>query len=447
MSDYRAIPGIGNFSVLYTYNSSWHMLMAFFSFSWLGFQCFNDLNGYLYLLMILAGLEVIHQSLHHNRQLISTLVLLFFFFTYFFLRAFICLSSADFALGIITFGILVILLAHILYKAGRGFEHAYLMVMVASFAYTIKISGCLLLIIPIYMIVGQIRQGAYKNVRLSLCMITLILSPLLIRNAITSGYVFAPLNMIDILSFDWKMPAATEKSGLVGWSYLLEPYRTGITHISITEVDLQGKKITEPVPLTFKGILRAATYKQNVYDIGLSMVLLLSTFIHLVAGITYLKRIKSWFSDSFLFAMVLYGGMLIWLLILPVWIIGGLRIAIGYVGMYVCLAMALVIWHLDRLYKPFATYLLLTASFLFQIKNIFNVEDKQEIVSNYWLVPPAYPITHTKPVKIDDTYLYMPVGNEVDFCWGSPQPCTYTKAKNLESRGKTIEDGFRIKNP
>ncbi|MEO1654007.1 MAG: hypothetical protein AAFU64_10705, partial [Bacteroidota bacterium] len=45
---YPAIPGLGNLSVYFTYNSSILKVASLFSFSFLGYESFNDLNGWLY---------------------------------------------------------------------------------------------------------------------------------------------------------------------------------------------------------------------------------------------------------------------------------------------------------------------------------------------------------------------------------------------------------------
>jgi hypothetical protein len=176
----------------------------------LGYQNFNDLNGYLYVLLVLYALEGIEGLIQQKQLILNFTKAVFIIFSYFFLRAFVALASADFAAGMLTWVVMLELLSQF-YDSARNNFKIYVLVGISCFAFTIKISAIWILIVPFI----YIFKSAYELKKSRLFKITalalLITMPYLTRNVITAGYILYPISTIDIFDFDWKVPKETHR--------------------------------------------------------------------------------------------------------------------------------------------------------------------------------------------------------------------------------------------
>jgi hypothetical protein len=452
MSEYPIIPGIGNIYPALSYNSNWHILNTFWGFSFLGFQCFNDLNGYLYLLLILYSLEGLEGLFKREKTILNCTKVGFIFFSYFFFRPFVALTSADFAAGMLTWFVMIELLDKSLYRKGLN-DNAKLnaIIILSVFAFTVKISAIWILFIPLSYGVRFLYLKEHLYFIRIFSVVLLIIIPHLTRNVISSGYLLNPLTIIDIFHFDWKMPKETEKSGLIGFQYILDPYLTGITHHNRYIKGKDGERIRTNHRINFKEWISTSINESNLYSQGIFILILLSFLMYIGLAFYLNKATLSLGFEGILFFLLLFGGMLLWIFLLPSWKIGGLRIAFGLVMLFVLSPIVLFISILIQKY-PSKLGLVLLSQFLcvLQLKNFWNVEDKRLLISNHIILPPEFPIPSTKSVKVENitfhiiTEKYKNIDDEAG-CWGAKLPCITSLNPTFEPRGEKIEDGFRPK--
>ncbi|MCU0443754.1 MAG: hypothetical protein MUE85_02475 [Microscillaceae bacterium] len=284
MSEYPAILGLGNLSTALAYNSNWHILTAFFSFSFLGWQNFNDLNGYLYVLLILYAIEGIEGLLQQKQIILNFTKAIFIAFSYFFFRPFIALTSADFAAGMLTWIVMLELLNQF-YDNSENNLKIYVLIGLSCFAFTIKISAIWILIVPVIYIFKTAYELQKSRLFKLIALAFLIVMPYLTRNVITSGYVLYPINIIDIFDFDWKVPKETRLSGMVGYEYVIEPYLTGITHHEKYILNEQNQVVISHQRLSFGEWITNFVNNRNLYDFILAVFIILAGFIYLLVVI------------------------------------------------------------------------------------------------------------------------------------------------------------------
>jgi len=148
IENYSVVPGLANLQGRFGFNSSWHILSAVFSFSWLSGSKFYELNGFL--LLVLGGYFIFGttKELRSGRKVSAFLKILVCIFLF---RNFITSSASDLSNIYLSFFALVLALEKIEEKSVKPFDDKlitlFLTVLLVS---TIKISSVLnvLLLVP-----------------------------------------------------------------------------------------------------------------------------------------------------------------------------------------------------------------------------------------------------------------------------------------------------------
>ncbi|MDX2304504.1 MAG: hypothetical protein NW226_16980 [Microscillaceae bacterium] len=449
MEQYPVIMGLGNIAPCYSYNSSWHLLCAFFRCSFLGFDnLFNDLNGYLYgmiFLYALPGIQLLGRGSARFRELTKIAVIVL---GYFLMRGVVATITADMAVAFFVWLILTLWFEELLFQE-KNSSWVYL-VSLALFVFTIKLSAILLTLVPFYFFwksiyLQKIRQALYIS---ALCLIFCV--PYFTKNVLSSGYLLSPMTMIDVFEVDWKVPKALDQGGLIGFDYLLEPYLTGITHQRELLEDEEGKLTIVGKRLTFKELIIENLIGLNLYSLLFIGSIVLVVIIHAILWIKkppYFRQI-SLESDFRMLFMMMYLGILFILFLIPSWKTAQFRIGMGFLLFYISSTLPVLFFLIQEKYQKRAAYVLYVFIILLVIKNLYNVEDKPFLFQNYWLYPPKYPEVPTQKTKVGNITFYVVIQNELPKeiqCWGSEIPCYSEYPTWIEARGDGIKDGFRWK--
>lgn len=428
---YPVVLGLGNIAITYAYNATWFVLDAFYGFFFLGNHFFNDLNGYVAILVFLFCLEGLIQVSNHKAQLSDYFKIGLFFIAFLYFKSFLLTITPNFGVIVISFILFCLLLD---WLKNPSLLSAYVMVFLAAFAFTIRISAIPLLLIPLFFGYGYAKQKKYL-VCIGLTTSTfIIVMPYLLHNIITTGYLLNPVRILDFFAVDWKV----DPQIVIGQDHILKPF--------LENKALNGINNTY-IPTSQWYYLHF--FKYTSFASMAFHALVFSSWI----SIWWIYKLVSpeWDGGqkkTFVFIIFLaFVGMLMWLFLLPTWYWAGLKIAAGFLFFLVlCHWVALVLYAKVRLGKIYAffqhklsyTYLVIS------ILHFIHIERMQEVFSKYAWKPADFKIPQNMtPIQVNDIEFQVRSSEDQHGCWGAKQPCVQADDCFFEMRGKTMAEGFK----
>jgi hypothetical protein len=219
LQEYGTVKGLASINARIGFNSSWHILQANFGFRFLDVGLFNDLNGLIYLLMLLYSIGGINDLLKGDSQWRTALrafimlpVIAFHFGAtsdlLLFNINFISSPTSDIPACLLTWLIFLLFLTRTNQRKDGGTMPLtdILVVLYSAWACTIKFS-----VVPIFLLsaclvyrLAVARQFRQITGLVLGCM--LIATPWVVRNILISGYLLFPFSAIDIFHVQWKLP-------------------------------------------------------------------------------------------------------------------------------------------------------------------------------------------------------------------------------------------------
>jgi hypothetical protein len=219
LEEFGTVRGLANVNARIGFNSSWHVLQANFGFRFLHAGLFNDMNGLIFLLMLLYSIGGINDLLKGASQWRSALrafmmlpVLAFYYGMtsdlMLFSVNFLSSPTPDIPACLLTWLIFLLFLT----RPNEGRDNRsmtltdILVVLYSAWACTIKFST-----IPIFLLSAFLvyRLAATRQVRQIIALgvgCLLIATPWVTRNVLISGYLLFPFSAIDIFHVRWKLP-------------------------------------------------------------------------------------------------------------------------------------------------------------------------------------------------------------------------------------------------
>ncbi len=199
INEYGYVKGLANLHMFFGQNSAWHTLQAGFNFPFI-FDFFNDLNGYLFVLISFFALNNLnnYKTEQQSQSFKFGLILLFTLF----LMQFINAPSPD---------LIIFLIAPYLFYQFLGKHNAIstdcfkIALSLVLFLCFIKVTNAILIVLPIILFAKNF-QSLKKNIPSYIILCSGILILFISKNIIISGYILYPIEQINILSFDWKTP-------------------------------------------------------------------------------------------------------------------------------------------------------------------------------------------------------------------------------------------------
>jgi hypothetical protein len=191
INEYGFIKGLANLHIFFAQTSPFHVLQAGFNFNFIS-NHINDLNGFILIISSFFYLTVFEKRMKEKKEIhwigIITLFNVLFF-------QFINSPSPDFILLVLSQ--IVFYLFSEEKKSEENFKIITLLILLLIF---IKITVAPFILIPLYWLVKE-KKGLLFFI--SAGTITALL--FILKNSITSGYPFYPLNLFP-LPVDWKIP-------------------------------------------------------------------------------------------------------------------------------------------------------------------------------------------------------------------------------------------------
>lgn len=418
IEEYAAVPGIGNIRRQLGNNSNWFLLNAFSGFSFLGLKSVYTINAGL---VIMAALYV---TPHLNQHFWLRNFLLLLYFTIIATRKYTGAVTNDL---IITTGIIILFswFTDVVQNQNKKQIEIVLLIVLTMALITYKLSALPMAIFA----VGVYIYAHYKNlitkqITLGLTIIGLIVFiPWFITNIIHSGYLLFPMQGSNLFWVDWQMRP------------------------EIVAYEVYANLAYARAPLIDIEVSRYFTFKQwwphwiKSLDI-FSMILLLGGAVFytiMFAELLINKRFKKQFNENYYWVIAITC-----ILALALWFTHGPtpRFVFGY--LVFTITMGVNLFHRtvlqQLLYKQKFTIIIIV--FVVFIGWSFKLHLNNNLTSTL-LLPPNYTQPTLSNFTVSGGNLYVPKTNQQ--CWDSNLPCTNLPDSNIQFRGNSLGQGFRIK--
>lgn len=294
----------------------------------------------------------------------------------------------------------------------KGFESWTLIALIILLP-TFKLSNAILIVF-LLIALNQLNGKKLLTI-LGLCVIIVI--PFVIRNYFLSGYLVFPVAGIDIFSPDWIIPRET-----------VEATRTIIQSWAI----LPGVDAQTVQEMPVKNWLPEWFMKYSIIHRLILVVNLLSALFWVIAVVTRKQKHLLWVHAAVLLNVVF------WFFSAP-----DMRFAMG-VLIFNAGMMFLYLTNFkgySAIPRGFKYVLLLLPLLSWVYLSRFELAEALTD-SGYWLTPQSG-LSSPDIQKFSDPFVhYQPI--EGDRCYDAPLPCTPENCAQLEMRGTTLGDGFRV---
>lgn len=464
--NYAAVPGLGNLHERLATNSSWIVLAAAFSFSFLGIMSFNALSHFLLLLIIfysVGGVNNLFRKNFNASNWIRTFLIPIFLYSFHYPHlGWITTPSPDVPTVIFTW-IFFCFALQIIEEKGSFKTNLWTisLALISLFLMTIKLSGALLVLFAVYLFVNELLAKKYRNAIVLSGLVLVILTPFLIRNVIFSGYLLFPYPAIDIFSFDWKMPiekVAETKKVIENWAkfpawFRNVPKGATLDNMSFSQwYDVWLANQTMPM---LKELLNTIYY--------LSAAFLAAIVIYFIALFSRMKQVSNHFNrqKSRIFAYIIIFiiaaiSFIFWLKTAPD-LRFGWGIMFAYAGMLLFLPLQILINYIFKRIKlqfapkfQTAVYLLFSAIALYLFIDIYSdmktmIDQRKQTIGRgvFWnslYLPPDYNIGSLNVEEVNGFNVYYATTTGYS---PIPSNCGIT-TKNVYKRGESFQQGFRI---
>ncbi len=205
LTTYPTIKGLGNLHDRFAFNSNWHLLNAFFSFSFGLKNAFHHLNGLLFALVSYLAVEGFNNFIR-NTFTKTDILKICLIIPNFILITNISSPAPDLP---VTYFVLIILILFFEKINNQNLSEidyfSLLLFTLIAYVFTIKLSAVIIGFVGIFLLF-KLRNMNSKQYGLIIFMSLLIISPHIIRNVYLSGYLLFPIDKLDIFTLDWKIP-------------------------------------------------------------------------------------------------------------------------------------------------------------------------------------------------------------------------------------------------
>lgn len=428
--EYSIIPGLANLEVRFGVNSSYFLTASIFTFRFLLGEAIYPLHSLLALMILVWIIGRFYTSRNYKILLLLFIYVLFIYVNAFEIRG----LSNDIVPNLIVF----YLFARLIIEPSLLKKNFMLFIFVPFLLVTFKLSAALFFLIGIYPLCFIIKRRQWKIFRFLFISVALLLLVWGVRNVIITGYLIYPLYVIDLFTFDWKVPSIfLEKE-----SEYIKSFANSVFYKLFTDSD-------KVEPMRYYVL-------QYIYW---GVYVVISILSILVCTLSFCRKIKLQNAKVLYFACgVLLINILFWFISAPdPRFISGCFFITVFLGLYISLPDRIT--SLGQKYLPYLAivpvlFLLIDASKWVKTHS----QDTTQLTNSmclpqfdsgqYYLNRPIY----TAKELNDNVVIYLtddPQGRCFDLI-----PCVkekddseanYQDYKNLEPRGQRINDGFRYR--
>ncbi len=438
INTYAVVPGLGNLHPRLAFNSNWHLLSGVFSFPFLGMGTFNDLNGFLHLLMALFGLTGLKGLIAKEYTVSNALRAVLLIPTHLIVGYFNG-PSADVAVIYLIWMVVILFVQKTEKEELRQFDLKTVFIMLFSaWVCTIKLSAFPIAILPLFLMLQELRARRLRHIAILASVALILALPWMGRNVMLSGYLFFPFYQIDLFSVDWKVPTALVQEEV----RYIEAFAAGETLVKkIPYPELQQLDFAAWFPQWYQD-LRTANKGIFFLICGISLYLLFAFLLSVsTQGKAFLQKSRGYL---WLYAAI-YAGIAFWFVKAPDFRFGYAFTVILYLlGFSFLLVKMLASYR----YGKYAILGLMGLIALFYLRPLQIIgtdayymvkAGQRDFVLRPGQAPVHAPDIFTTP---EGLRIYKATWN--DQCWDNPLPCTpfYDLGVAVRDKKKGLASGF-----
>lgn len=432
LEEYGIIKGLGNLQLHYAYNSAYLPLCALFSMSFILPSALHTMTGFfmaLYSSYAVAGLLEFTSHSRHGGDFARIGLLIYAFTNMTGLQS----PATDYGTMFMTMYIMTAWISYAEERAGSrettGDDlsmYGYLSVL-SIFVVSMKLSAALLVILAIFPFVILVRKKMWRELASFLLIGFLSFLPYLVRNVILSGWLFYPVEAIDLFNVIWKIPAEymrVDSAQIKVWGRCL---------YDITRVD---EGISSWLPLWWENkehyeeMLIYSQFVGGALLTALAVIRLIEKKLNpavIVFYLTILANIALWFMTA---PFIRYG--LAFLLLLPLCTAGDLLDHIEKKKSYVLIGLTALV----------------AVNFFSWIDNYFMdnlVFVKHNLTAGYYINPIPFEEAEMYAYDMDGETIYIAGPYEKNSYYTCPSTCYDFMAERTQLIGSTVKEGFMAK--
>jgi len=450
MQEYGTVPGIANLDARLGYNSTWFDLQALFGFAFLKAGLFNDLNGLLFLYILVYSLYAVDKLLKGETSFSNYCKALFFLpvlFIYFGFSHDIMLYNIQFFTSPtydipVTF-ILWMLFFLFLDLKGMQISFAssiriYLIILYCAYLITVKLNAALVILIAIFLLGALLKERKFKNAFIVTCFCILIAIPWITKTVISCGYIIFPFVELDILNVDWKLtPRAVLYIENSVTAYAIDPNMYRSNSFS-NDKEFFSVSITEWFPAWF--------VQQNYINTVIFFTMILSAVAWLFMGIRRsIANRKDFFRKhtiDVVLGITILGGILLWITKGPAF-----RYGYGYILFFCMISITRVVYYFLKQYNSGYIGVFILA-YIFYALVYYGINMHEAFTKTLFANAPAIIFPSYSRDELGDGKFINVTKEPV--CGNAPLPSSpghvYPFLKPTY-RGKTIKNGFINQRP
>ncbi len=431
LEEYGIIKGLGNLQLHYAYNSSYLPLCALFSMSFMLPYALHTMTGFfmvLYCCFAVEGLSGYKAHISHAGDFARAALLVYALTNLTGLQS----PATDYGTMFMT---LYIMCCWISYTRERAADKAdrsdlamygYLSVL-SIFVVSMKLSAALNVLLAVFPFAVLVKKKMWKELTSFLIIGFLSFLPFLVRNVIISGWLFYPVDAIDLFNVVWKIPSEymkVDSAQIKVWGRCL---------YDITRVD---EGVGSWLPIWWES--KEHYEEMLIYSQFIGLFLLAFLFVLRIrekkfrpaAAVFYatiLGNIAMWFFTA---PFIRYG--LAFLLLLPLCTVGDLaeymkeKKSIILIGLSCIIAVNFCSW-IDNYFMDSLVFV------------------KHNLTAGYYVNPIPFEEAQMSEYDMDGATVYIAGPYEKNSYYTCPSTCYDFMAERTELIGSTIKEGFKAK--
>ncbi|QIP13957.1 hypothetical protein G8759_15730 [Spirosoma aureum] len=430
---YAAIPGLGNLFSRLAFNSSFFVIGAAFGFTDLANQTLFPLNGFL--LLLFGGYSIGQLQRLNLSPVLRNLQLSIVCLTLFFLIRQVNAPGTDVWATLLTLFVFLVWLDDT--RNSNRFR-AFLLVALVFTCLTVKLATLPILLLLPFVAYEHRHWLRWKHGIWVMILACLLIGPWLARNVILSGYLIFPFTELDLVSVDWKLAKNAVR--------FEQDFVTFWARFHLPETKFDPEKLTWPFARwvswwwTHWWFWYNWPNRPTFIMAVVSPLLMASQYIY---GHERLRRLLPAY-------IVALAGFLFWFLKAP-------EFRFGYA--FIWIAALLPIHNLHLLQRPLPTRIAtglvgLTLIGLFVFAAVRRGNHNLNSLVDLLLIPAK--LSHINSEAQTTYYDFHRTRSGLavvvprapcEACLDIEQPCTPFFSDDLQLRGKTIAEGFRLTHP
>lgn len=438
INTYAVVPGLGNLHPRLAFNSNWHLLSGVFSLPFLGMGTFNDMNGFLHLLMAIFGLTGLKGLISKEYTVSNALRSVLLIPTHLIVGYFNG-PSADVPVIYLIWLIVILFIQKTEKDKLDIFDMKSVLILFFSvWVCTIKLSAFPIALLPLILAWQELRQKKTKHILVMGAIALMIALPWMGRNVMLSGYLFFPFYQIDLFSVDWKVPPELVQEEV----RYIEAFAAGETLVKkIPYPELQQMDFRAWFPQWFAD-LRTANKGIFFLICGLTLFYLFNFLLGIsTQSQKYIQRYKGYI---FLF-LAIYGGIAFWFFKAPDFRFGYAFTVILYLLSFSFLLVQMLA---SYRYGKYAMVGLMGLVALFYLRPLQIIGTDAYYFAKAgqtdFILKPGQPAALDQETFTTAQGLSIYKATQNDQCWDAPLPCTpfYDMGIRLRDEAGGLAKGF-----